>query len=80
MRERFGPLFVDMALVVDAMNLRYVVRRWGLFGIALPLWMGPVAAANETVQDGKFCFDVKISHPLTGLIVHYRGVLTKPAT
>ena len=74
-RERFGAAFVDMALLAQGDNLRYIVRRWGLFGIALPLWMGPRSNALETVQDGKFNFDVEIRHPLAGLIVRYAGWL-----
>jgi hypothetical protein len=75
-RERFGPVSVDMALVVDGPTLHYIVRRWALFGISLPLLFGPRSTAMESVQDGQFCFDVTISHPLIGLIVRYRGLLT----
>ena len=74
-RERFGPVAVDMALVVQNGCLRYVVRRWSLFGIPLPLWLGPRSIASESVEDGKFRFDVEVSHPFTGLIVRYRGTL-----
>ncbi len=74
-REAFGPIFVDMALVVENKNLRYIVRRWGLFGVMLPLALGPRSSAIETVEEGQFCFDVQISHPFTGLIVRYRGLL-----
>ena len=31
--------------------------------------------AVESVNARKFCFDVEIAHPLTGLIVRYRGWL-----
>lgn len=74
-RERFGPVFVDMALLPEGENLRYIVRRWGLFGMALPLWMGPRSTAIETVRDGKFNFSVLIHHPLAGPIVSYAGWL-----
>jgi hypothetical protein len=75
-RERFGPITVDLALVVDGQTLHYVVRRWAFFGISLPLFLGPRSRAVESVKDGQFCFDVTIGHPLTGLIVRYRGLLT----
>jgi hypothetical protein len=75
-RETFGPVAVDMALVTDSEGLRYVPRRWSFFGIPLPLWLGPRSTATESVEDGKFKFDVAISHPITGLIVRYRGTLT----
>jgi hypothetical protein len=65
-----------MALVVDGPVLHYIVRRWALCGISMPLLLGPRSTAVESVKDGKFCFDVTISHPLTGLIVRYRGLLS----
>jgi Domain of unknown function (DUF4166)/Saccharopine dehydrogenase NADP binding domain len=76
LRERFGPITVDLALVVDGQTLHYIVRRWGLFGISLPLFLGPRSTAVESAKEGQFCFDVTIGHPLTGLIVRYRGLLT----
>jgi hypothetical protein len=42
----------------------------------MPLFLGPRSKAEESARDGQFCFDVRISHPLTGLIVRYRGQLT----
>jgi hypothetical protein len=74
-RERFGPVAVDMALIADTSGMRYVVRRWMLLGVPLPLWLGPRSTASESVQDGNFRFDVTISHPVTGLIVRYCGTL-----
>lgn len=75
-RERFGPVCVHMALVVEDTALQYVIRRWTLFGIPLPLWLGPRSRASESVEDGRFRFDVEIRHPLTGLIVKYQGLLS----
>ena len=73
--ERFGPLNFAMALVVDEGRLRLVLRRWSAFGIPLPLWLCPRASAHESVENGRFHFHVEIGHPLTGLIVRYRGWL-----
>jgi|ERR1700676_3378509 len=75
-RERFGPISVDMALVVDGQTLHYIVRRWALFGILMPLFFGPRSTAVESAKEGEFSFDVAINHPFTGLIVRYRGLLT----
>ncbi|MFL6580080.1 MAG: DUF4166 domain-containing protein [Burkholderiales bacterium] len=75
-RESFGPVSVDMALVVDGQTLHYIVRSWAVFGIAMPLFFGPQSTAMESPKDGKFSFDVTIRHPLMGLIVRYRGLLT----
>jgi hypothetical protein len=74
-RERFGPISIYMALLVEDSSLRYVVRGWSLFGISLPLAWGLRSTALESTQDGLFKFDVAISHPLMGLIVHYVGTL-----
>lgn len=76
-RERFGAVAVDMALVVEPDRLVYVVRRWRLFGVPLPLWLGPRSIAVETADGQRFWFDVRIAHPLTGLIVRYRGWLVR---
>jgi hypothetical protein len=64
-----------MALVIDGGRLQMVLRRWSVFGIPLPLMLAPRSKACEFAQDGRFNFDVEISHPLTGLIVGYRGWL-----
>jgi hypothetical protein len=67
-RERFGPIAADMALIVETSGLKYVIRRWALFGIPLPLWLGPRTAAIESVDaEGRFNFDIKLWHPFTGL-------------
>jgi hypothetical protein len=79
-RERFGPVAVDMSLVVNGATLHYFIRRWSFCGIPLPLYFGPRTIAVECVTDGRFSFDVEISHPLTGLIVRYRGTLSAAAT
>lgn len=77
--ERFGPLTFAMALVVEDARLRLVLRHWSLFGLPLPLWLSPRADAYETEDGGRFRFHVDIAHPLTGLIVRYRGWLAPVA-
>jgi hypothetical protein len=77
--ERFGPMACGMAPVVEEGVLRLVPRRWMLLGVALPALLFPRIRASETQVDGRFCFDVEISHPLTGLIVGYQGWL-EPAS
>ncbi len=73
--ERFGPVCVAMALVVDHARLRLIIRRWSLFGIPLPRCLAPGGETYEHAADGRFHFDVEIAHPFTGLIVAYRGFL-----
>ena len=73
--ERFGALVFAMALVRTEAGLSLVVRGWRLLGVRAPLWLCPTSRAGETVQDGRFHFEVEIGHPLTGMIVRYRGWL-----
>jgi hypothetical protein len=73
--ERFGPLCAGVALVVDEGKLRLIVRRWSLFGIPMPLALAPGGNSFEYAENGRFHFHVEIGHPLTGLIVGYRGWL-----
>ncbi|MGH6950657.1 MAG: DUF4166 domain-containing protein, partial [Vitreimonas sp.] len=77
--ERFGLLVFAMALVCEDGRLRLVLRRWSLFGAPLPLWLAPRANAYESEEAGVFRFHVELSHPLTGLIVRYRGWLKPQA-
>ncbi len=75
--ERFGPLTFAMALVPEEGRLRLVLRRWSAFGVPLPMWLCPRSDSHEAAEDGRFHFHVEISHPLTGLIVRYRGWLVR---
>ena len=78
--ERFGPLAVALAPTTGDGRLSLVIRRFSLFGVALPLWLSPTTTAREEIVDGRFHFDVEIGHPLTGMIVRYRGWLAAKAT
>jgi hypothetical protein len=74
-RERFGAVEVSLASVLDGDVLRLIVRSWRFFGIPMPLWLAPGGDAFEHAEGGRFHFNVEIKHPLTGLIVRYRGWL-----
>ncbi|HEY1637550.1 MAG TPA: DUF4166 domain-containing protein, partial [Rhizomicrobium sp.] len=73
--ERFGPLTFAMALVAKNGRLSLVLRRWSAFGIPLPMWLCPRSNSWEETEAGRFRFHVEIGHPLTGLIVRYKGWL-----
>jgi hypothetical protein len=73
--ERFGPITFAMALVWENERLTLVMRHWRFLGIPMPIWLCPRSDSYETVLDDRFSFHVEISHPLTGLIVRYRGWL-----
>lgn len=74
--EKFGPLRFSIALVAIDNKIQLVLRRWSVFGIPFPMWLCPRTESFEMAEDGCFHFNVRIWHPLTGLIVHYRGALT----
>ena len=73
--ERFGPARFAFDLKGDEAGLRMVMRQWSIFGLRLPLSWAPRSPAREWEEDGAFRFDVPISLPLVGRIVHYRGTL-----
>jgi uncharacterized protein DUF4166/saccharopine dehydrogenase-like protein len=76
--ERFGPFAFGLAVLADS-RLQLVLRRWSFLGLPLPLWLAPGGDAYEYAADGRFHFHVELAHPLTGLIVRYRGWLAPPA-
>ncbi len=73
--ERFGPLSFSFDLPSDARGLRMVMTGWTLWNLPLPLALAPRSPAREWEEDGRFRFDVPVSIPMVGLIVHYRGWL-----
>ena len=74
--ERFGAFEFSLALVVVGERLAFVVRRWKLLGVPLPLALAPIVETHEAAENGRFQFNVEIRLPLCGLLVHYRGHLT----
>lgn len=74
--EKFGPVDVALALLIEGPRLRLVPRRWSVFGIPLPKALLPRGNSFETQEDGQFTFDVEIAAPLVGLICSYKGTLS----
>lgn len=77
--ESFGPLTFSLALFRKDDQVHLAVRhwrlQWGFVNINLPLAWAAKSVAYEYVEDGKYRFDIAISHQLAGLIVRYRGWL-----
>lgn len=73
--ERFGPFVFELDLPVAEGRMEMNVMRGWLCGVPLPSWLLPRSETSEFEQDGRFQFDVRLSAPLAGLIVHYRGWL-----
>ncbi len=75
--ERFGPVAVHMALVVEDERLQLVPRRMTIFGVPLPARLLPGDLCFEQDRAGVFGFDVTLSLPGVGRIVTYRGTLAQ---
>jgi hypothetical protein len=75
--EVFGPLSVRLQWQTNERGLSLRTLGARFLGLSLPGFMVPCSDATETTDsDGRFCFDVPITLPLTGRIVHYQGMLT----
>jgi hypothetical protein len=77
--ERFGPFAFGLAAVLADDRLQLVLRHWSFLCLPLPRWLAPAGDAYEFAADGRFHFHVELGHPLTGLIVRYRGWLVPAA-
>jgi len=73
--EKFGPIDVALALVIEGNRLRLIPRRWTAFGIPLPHSLLPRGNSFEAEEGGCFKFDVELAAPIVGLICSYKGVL-----
>jgi Domain of unknown function (DUF4166)/Saccharopine dehydrogenase NADP binding domain len=76
MVEKFGLLSFAMAVVERNGTLHLRMRGGDVLGIPLPRFLLPCIAAQEHGANGKFNFDVDISLPVVGQVVHYQGWLT----
>ena len=74
--EEFGPFSFAMAAPANEEGLRLEPRGITFLGLPLPRWLLPRVEAHESVEDGRYCFDVRISLPLLGLLVSYHGQIS----
>jgi len=74
--ERFGPFSFRLRLGADATGLTMPVAAGRFLGLPLPRALLPRSDTREYVADGRFHFDVRLSLPVVGLLVHYKGSLT----
>lgn len=75
-RERFGPIVLEIALRREAGRLAFPVTGGSLLGVPLPRFLLPISDTFEHVDaEGRACFDVRISLPLAGHLASYRGWL-----
>lgn len=74
-KERFGPFAFTIRLRWDGVRLHYEMAGARFLGLRLPRALLPRSDTFESVGDGVFRFDVRLSLPLVGLLAHYRGWL-----
>jgi len=73
--ERFGPIAVYLAILVQ--NGRQILKTtgWSVFGIPLPKFLMPGGEVFEHDANGRFNFHVDMVAPLLGRLVKYEGWL-----
>lgn len=77
-KEQFGALTVWIQPVPTATGLAIEIRRLSLFGIPCPRFLLPLSASTESEDSqSRFCFDISAHMPVIGLLIRYRGWLTK---
>ncbi|MEA3029151.1 MAG: hypothetical protein QOG13_476 [Sphingomonadales bacterium] len=74
--ERFGAISFEMALLRQADGLTMPFQRWWIGPLPMPRFLLPREVAREYEADGRFHFDVPITLPLIGPVIHYKGWLT----
>lgn len=76
--ETMGPVAIIVRPEGSAAGIEFIVEetRLGRNGPKLPQLLRPRIVATERGDaEGRYLFDVHVSTPLAGLVVHYRGWL-----
>ncbi|WP_299831136.1 SDR family oxidoreductase [uncultured Roseobacter sp.] len=74
--ETFWPFSFVLPVRASPDRIKMPVASWTLGKVPLPSLLAPRSETSE-FQDhkGRFCFDVRLSLPMIGLLAHYRGWL-----
>jgi len=73
--ERFGPVAIYIAVLVEDGKMVLKTKGWSVFGITLPRFLVPGGEVYEHDADGRFNFHVDLVAPLIGRMVKYEGWL-----
>ena len=73
--ERFGPIAIYIAIVVEDGKQILKTTGWSIFGIPLPKALTPGGEVFEHAKDGRFNFHVDLVAPIFGRLVKYEGWL-----
>jgi hypothetical protein len=78
--ERLGLATFGFRLSVERGAIVWRVARVAALGLPLPARWFDGVIAHESVEAGRYCFDVRAALPVAGLLVRYRGWLDVPST
>jgi len=73
--ERFGPIAIHIAILVEDGKQILKTTGWSIFGIPLPKIFTPGGEVFEHDKDGRFNFHVDLVAPIFGRLVKYEGWL-----
>jgi hypothetical protein len=77
LQERLGPIVLTFELAAEAERIVWSLHGARLALIPLPISWLLICAATESVESGRYCFDVSARVRGIGLIVHYQGWLVE---
>ena len=73
--EHFGLFDLKFRLTPQADGLQWSLAGWRFAGIRLPRWSVPKIECLESADGERFTFDIDVTFPLIGWLIHYRGWL-----
>ena len=56
-------------------GLQWSLAGWRCLGIPLPRWSVPSIECLESADGERYTFDIDVTFPLIGWLMHYRGWL-----
>jgi len=77
LQERLGPIVLTFELAAEAERIVWTLHSARLAWIPVPISWLLICAATESVENGRYCFDVSAQVRGIGLIVHYQGWLVE---
>ena len=73
--EHFGLFDLRFQLSPSAQGLDWALVGWRLLHIPLPRWSVPQIKCRESGDGERYTFDIDVTFPLIGWLMHYRGWL-----
>lgn len=74
--ETFWPFSFAFPVQSGNDGIKMPVASWTLGRMPMPAFLAPRSETSEFQDpEGRFCFDVRLSLPVIGLLAHYRGWL-----